>query len=110
MRKLIFFAKARKVPFEIMLHFSVSTGQAAVESTAKNRDPVKNTVPETNIANENLIFPGKYHQNEWIFHGYTGLQECGFSQHLLWQPYGHSIFRKTSHKFTLARIKTDGFQ
>ena len=102
--------KARKVPFEIMLHFSVSTGQAAVQSTAKNRDPVKNTVPETNIANENLIFPGKYHQNEWIFHGYTGLQECGFSQHLLWQPYGHSIFRKTSHKFTLARSKTDGFQ
>ena len=39
--KLIFCAKARKVPFEIMLHFSVSTGQAAVQSTAKNRDPVK---------------------------------------------------------------------
>lgn len=49
MRKLIFCAKARKVPFEIMLHFSVSTGQAAVQSTAKNRDPVKNTVPETTI-------------------------------------------------------------
>ena len=25
--------------------------------------PISNTLPETNIAHENLIFPGKYHQN-----------------------------------------------
>ncbi len=34
------------------------------------------TLPETNIAHENPIFPGKYHQNGGIFHGYVSFREC----------------------------------
>ena len=30
------------------------------------------TLPETNIAHENLMFPSKYHQNGGFFHGYVG--------------------------------------
>ena len=34
------------------------------------------TLPETNIANENPIFPGKYHQNGGFSMGYVSLQDC----------------------------------
>ena len=36
------------------------------------------TLPETNIAHENPIFPCKYHQNIskwWIFHGYVSFRD-----------------------------------
>ena len=39
------------------------------------------TLPETNIAHENPIFPGKY---TMIFHGYVSLQECrGWNSHFI---------------------------
>jgi len=33
------------------------------------------TLPETNIAHENPVFPGK---KWWIFHGYVSFQECRY--------------------------------
>ena len=34
------------------------------------------TLPETNIAHENPIFPDKIPSKWWISHGYVSLQEC----------------------------------
>ena len=47
-------------------------------TTMKHKSPVFRglTLPETNIAHENPIFPGKYHQKLWIFHGYVSFREC----------------------------------
>ena len=46
----------------------------------RNSQPYKGTtLPETNLAPENPIFPDKYHQNIskwWIFHGYVSFREC----------------------------------
>ena len=84
--------------------YSKQWARCCTSTTSKKRprflrkfNQKKITLPETNIAHENLIFPGQYHQNDGFPNGYVSLPGVIYHQRC---QKSHGVFNLRFGKVT----------